>query len=174
MHDQIACFQAGVVRRRIVSHLSNQDKKLSTVGDFRNQISLTAPGSKVKLTIVRNGKRKTVVVKIGNLDSENVIAQSSEQQADELGITVQTISPELSKQFNVKPGYGVLVTDVKPGSVASAARINPGAVILQVNRINVSTAVDFKKAVEKNISNKRVLLMITVHGMSRYVVLSWR
>lgn len=97
---------------------------VSKTGDFHNRVSLTPPGSKTRLTVIRNGMRKVLEVKIGNLeDDDRVLAQSSVQSADELGLTVQTITSDLEKQFDVKSGHGVVVTDVKQASVASMAGI---------------------------------------------------
>jgi serine protease Do len=151
-----------------------QGKDVTDVSDFRNRVALTSPGSKAVVTIIRNGKHKTINLKIGNLEDKPQVARSSTQQADELGLTVQTITPDLAQQFDVSPGQGVVVTEVKRGSVSAMAGIRPGTVILKVNRIDVNTGEEFMRAVEKSRKSKRVLLLLSDRGMSRYVVLSWR
>jgi len=151
-----------------------QDREVSEVGDFRNRIALTPPGSEVKLSIIRNGKHKDISVIVGNLETAPALAGYTTETAEELGIIVQTITPDLAKQFEVKPNQGVVVTRVERGSVAWIAGIRPGAVILQANRMTVNSAAEFKQAIEKNVGDKRVLLLISDHGMSRYVVLEWR
>ena len=93
--------------------------------------------------------------------------------ADAIGLTVQTITPDLAQQFNAKVGRGVVVTEVKQGSVAEMAGIHSGAVILQVNQVDVNSAADFQRAVASSAADKRVLLLVSEQGMSRYVVLSW-
>jgi serine protease Do len=154
--------------------VSYQGNEVTDVADFRNRVSLTSPGSKVSLSVIRDGKRKNINVIIGDLEKAPVLAQSSTESADELGLTVQTITPDLAEQFNVKPGSGVVITNVVQGSLAAMAGIRPGSVILQVNRIAVNSAAEFKRAVEKSRSDRRVLLLISDRGMSRYVVLSWQ
>jgi serine protease Do len=91
-----------------------------------------------------------------------------------LGLAVQTITPDLAQQFDIRPDQGIVVTEVKRGSVAAMAGIRAGTVILKVNRIEVNTGEEFMRAVEKSRKNKRVLLLLSDRGMSRYVVLSWR
>ncbi len=155
--------------------VSYQGKPVTDVGDFRNRVALTAPESTVQLTIIRNGKRKEIEVRIGELSDEKLLAQAPTQYTDELGLTVQTITPELARQFNATPGEGVIVTEVKPGSVAAMAAIRRGTVILQVNREPVNSATAFKQAVLKSRDDKRVLLLISDRrGISRFVVLRWR
>jgi serine protease Do len=151
-----------------------QDNEVSEVGDFRNRIALTPPGSEIKLTIIRNGKHQDVNVIVGNLDKAPALTKSSTESADELGIIVQTITPDLAKQFEARPGEGVVVTRVEQGSIAAMAGIRPGVVILQANKMPVNSAAEFKRAVEKSVNDKRVLLLISDRGMSRYVVLNWR
>lgn len=143
------------------------------IGSFRNRVSLTPPGSTEELTILRNGKRKNLKVTIGKLTKDKLIAKGPMQSADEIGLTVQTLTPQLAEQFNAKPGEGVVVTEVRPDSIAAMAGIEPGTVILRVNRKEVKSAADFRQAVEEGSGEKRVLLLIRKDDMQRYVALSW-
>lgn len=150
-----------------------QGRTVNEIGDFRNQVAMTPPGTEATLTIIRNGDKKNVSVKIGNLEKSQMMAKSSTQTAKELGLSVQTLTPELAQQFDVAPGKGVVVTEVDQGSIAAMAGIHPGVVILEVNRRNVNTPAEFKQAVERSRHDKRVLLLISDRGSSQYVVLSW-
>ena len=110
---------------------------------------------------------------IGQLTEDKLIAQGPAQSLDEIGLTVQTLTPQLAEQFDVKPGEGVVVTEVRPGSIAAMAGIETGSVILQVNREPVGSAADFQRAVKQSAADKRVLLLVRKGGMQRYVALSW-
>lgn len=96
---------------------------VANVGGFRNQMSLTAPGSTETVTVLRGGKRITLQVTIGQLTEDKLIAQGPAQSADEIGLTVQTLTPQLAEQFDAKPGEGVVGTEVRPGSTAAMAGI---------------------------------------------------
>jgi serine protease Do len=149
-----------------------QGKPVMDVGSFRNRVSLTPPGSRRQLTLIRDGKRSDINVTIGKL-SEEQFAQAPAQSTEELGLKVQTLTPQLAEQFDAKAGEGVVVTQVKPGSIAAMAGIEPGAVIVQVNRKPVNSTAEFNRAVKEASGNKRVLLLIRTGDMQRYVVLSW-
>ncbi|MFC1748938.1 DegQ family serine endoprotease [Pseudomonadota bacterium] len=151
-----------------------QGEQVTEVAGFRNRVALTPPGTRANITVMRNGKRKVINVKIGNLGEDQVVASASTGTADELGLTVQTLTPDLARQFDAKAGQGVVVTEVKPGSVAPMGGIRTGTVILQVNQKAVNSSADFQRAVASGSNQKRVLLLVSDRGMSRYVVLSWR
>jgi serine protease Do len=153
--------------------ISYQGNPVTDVGDFRNRVSLTGPGKTETLTIIREGKKREIKVTIGELSKAETVAKGPAQSSEELGLTVQTISPELAKQFNAKAGEGVVVTEVKRGSIAAMAGIKTGDVILQVNRKTVDNAAAFSRAVEESRGEKRALLLIRSGDGQRYVVLSW-
>jgi len=153
--------------------IAYQGKPVNEIGDFRNRVALTAPGSNAKITIIRNGKQKNISVEIGNLSNEKQLAKRPAQITVELGLTVQTITADLAEQFDVESGKGVVVTNVKNGSIAAIAGVRIGTVILQVNQQDVNSAAEFKRAIEKRNEKKKVLLLISDRGMSRYLVLRW-
>jgi serine protease Do len=150
-----------------------QGRPVSEVGDFRNQVAMEQPGSKVEFDIIRDGKQRSVSVKIDKLTDNKLAAQEPSQASEKLGLAVQTITADLAKQLGIKAGKGVVVTEVAPGSVAMMAGISRGSVILEVNRKAVNSATEFDQAV-KNSANNKVLLLVRDDDVSRYVVLSWR
>ena len=146
---------------------------VNEIGNFRNQVSLTPPGSSEELTILRDGERKNLKVTIGTLTEDKQIAQGPAKGADEIGLTVQTITPELAEQFDARPGQGVVVTQVRPGSVAARAGLEPGTVVLQVNQKPVASAADFSRAMKESGGEKRVLMLVKKDKTQRFVALSW-
>ena len=146
---------------------------VSDIGSFRNDISFTPPGTERKLTIIRNGKEQEIKVEIGKLTDEDQLTKANTESADDLGLSVQSLTEELAAQFDAKPGEGVVVTGVAPGSIAAMAGIDPGTLILQVNRQPVKSADDFKRLLSESGNENRALLLISKGGMSRFVVLQW-
>lgn len=163
--------KAGLQQGDIIT--SYRGKKVFGIGEFRNRVALTKPGQKAELTILRDGKAKTLTIYIGKQDKNAALAAGPAQSSDEIGMTVQTITPALANQFRLKSKKGVVVTEVKPGSIAAMAGIEPGTVILQVNRKKVANAGDFKRAVQASSSTKKVLLLVKTGNFQRYIVLNW-
>ena len=147
-------------------------KTVTDVGDFRNRVSLTAPGSQAQLTVLRNGRRQTIDVTIGTLTDAEVAAVRPTESMEALGLTVQTLTPQLAESLNAKIDEGVVVTGVERGSVAALAGIETGSLILQVNRQPIANSAEFKRAIAQS-PGRRVLLLMRKDDMQRYVVLSW-
>ena len=150
-----------------------QGETVDDAGTFRNRISLTPPGTRARLVIVREGREQNVDVMIGRLDESRVVAGETQESSNELGLVVQTITPDLAEKLLSRPGEGFVITKVIPGSVASLAGIEPGAVILQVNKRPVDSAEEFAKLVNIASDAKRILLLISRRGSPYYVVLRW-
>ena len=148
-------------------------RPVTDVGNFRNQVSLTPPGKQETITIIRDGKWHDLVVTIGERSQDEVVAKGSAQSATQLGLTVQTLTADLARQFNARAGEGVVVTEVKRGSVATMAGIKTGTIILQVDRKPVKTADEFSREINKADKDKGVLLLIRSGDMQHYVLLSW-
>ena len=147
--------------------------EVTEVGAFRNQVSLTPPGTEASLTVIRGGDRLNLNVTLGSLEGAQVAIQESVESAEEIGLAVQTMTPELARQFDMEAGRGVVVTQVMPGSAAQAAGIAAGMVILEVNRNPVTSAEAFNRAISAASDEQRVLLLIRTNGGQRFVVLSW-
>lgn len=150
-----------------------QGKPVKNIGNFRNQVALTTPGSRVKLTVLRDGKRRNIMVTVGKLSEDKIAAKKTSQRVEDVGVTVQTLTPQLAEQFDVKAGEGVVVTEVRAGSIAALAGIKPGTVILQVNRKEIRSADEFQRAVNESSDDKRLLLLIREGEVQRFVALTW-
>jgi len=137
--------------------------------DFRNRVSLTAPGTRINLSIVRHGKEKNVEVKVGELTDDVQVAENGSYNSKDLGLEVQSLTPELSQRFNIQEDHGVVVTRVESGSAAEWAGIHPGALILEVDREPVRNAEAFRQAVAH--SENTILLLVKEGSVSRYVAL---
>ncbi len=163
--------EAGLQQGDIIERF--QGEPVKDVGSFRNRVALIAPGTTVELTILRDGKQKTVEVTIGKLTKDKQPAEQTSQRAEDIGLTVQTLTPQLAEQFDATAGEGVIVTEVRPDSVAAMAGVKSGAIILQVNRKEVKNAAEFQRAIKESGSDKRLLLLIREGDTQRFVALSW-
>jgi serine protease Do len=147
------------------------DQPVTEVGSFRNRVSLTKPGERQKLTIIREGQRRDVNVTVGTLSQEQMLAGSAPASSSGLGLAVQTLTPALAQELNVELDQGVVVTQVQPGSPAANAGLQPGVIILQVNKKRVATAEEFKRAIDAIRQGDNILLLARYGDSQRYIVL---
>ncbi len=162
--------KAGLKRGDVVIEFNG--KKVTDVSQFRNLVALTPPGTKSKIVVIRNGKRKEFEVILGNLKKATLIAASKSKILKKLGFSVQNLTKDLAEQFGYTKKKGVLISQVIPGSPAYQAGIEPGMLILEVNRIPVHNTKEFFKAVRKSQKSGKVLLLIYDGNYTRYVILS--
>jgi serine protease Do len=131
-------------------------------------ISAKRPGSTVKLTYLRDGKRETTEVGIadraklfanvdGAADDSNT-PDTTEVGETTLGITVQATTPAIASKLGIKGG--VTVTSVKPGSFADNINLSKGAVIVEINRKAVTDVASYQAIVSSLKSGQDVVFVI--------------
>lgn len=143
--------------------------KVNKVGHFRNRIALTAPGTKVRLTILRDGQEEKLNVIIGKLETGESVQKSGTSDLPVLGLSLQQLTPELAERFGYEDTQGVLVAGVKSGSLAERAGIKRGSLILEVDRQQVSSV----KQVKSLLQGKKTthLFLIRQGSGTRYVAI---
>jgi serine protease Do len=118
-----------------------------------------------------------VTAKIGVLESETASttpSKTGESELAKLGLTGQTLTPDLAKQFNIENENGVVITDVQAGSVASLANLQQGDVILEADHQKVTSVADLEEILAKAKDKESVLLLVNHQGTTVFVVLQMR
>lgn len=137
--------------------------------DLQAVVANTAPGSTLRLVVIRNGQQVTVDVKVGEMpekyagSSPPTPAGTEEPaQADPLGLQVQTLQPNMPQAQALNLRKGVLITAVDPQGPA-AESLKAGDVITEVNRTQVDSAAAYRQALDsaKKAGAKFVVLRIT-------------
>lgn len=64
-----------------------------------------------------------------------------------LGVSIQTITPDLAEAFKLESTKGVVVTDIEPGSPASKSELKRDDVLLRFNGVEITDARRLKFAV---------------------------
>ena len=143
-------------------------KPVRSVTQLRNEIAAKAPGSKLDLTVFRDGKEKHVDMALGtqpqNLlasDNHMVAPKAGAHQSESLGMTLGSATDELAQKFNLPADTkGAVITNVKPKSAAEKAGLMPGDVITQVDRKAVSTPADAAKLMKDHSGKSPILLYV--------------
>ena len=149
-------------------------KPVRNVGSFRNRVAATAPDTAAKMTIIRDGRKRSIKVTIGRLDGNPTLAKQGKGRTDVLGLSVQTVTPALAEQLDIAPGRGVVVNNVAPDSPARGTGIGPGTVILQVDRQDITNVRQFRKLVKQSAKDKQVLLLASNDGAPRFIIVRWQ
>lgn len=139
---------------------------VKSLGSFRNDISMMAPGTVLQLKVNRKGKILTVPVTLG---SASDTLSSAIGIAQKLGVEVEDITPDHRKQLNLaSTDEGVVITKVKPGSPAAMAGLRPGFVILALNHKKIANVSEFNEAISDKGNQNRVLILVKHGSMTRF------
>ncbi len=153
-------------------------KPVERAGAFRNRVAMFIPGTDVTLTVLRNGQRKQITVTLGELPSKDELARNGsphEESLENLGLAVQTLTPELAERLGYpEQEKGVVVSKVDRGSLAALAGMRPGVLIVEVNRQQVHSVDAFKQALDTSREKGVLLLLVKDQAGSRFITLKWK
>ena len=135
----------------------------------RNTIAILPQNSIATITVSRLGKINHLKVKIGAHDKTQV---AMSDMAKRMGLQVTEMNPDLAAKYGYKNDeVGVMVTNVKPGSVAAKARMQKGMLIINVNHEPVHDVDEFNEALEAT-KGPSVFLLANDHGKHTFISLS--
>lgn len=133
-------------------------KEVKDANDLPILVARTAPGKRIQVKVLREKKELTIPVTLQELKEETVASSVKEKGA--LGLTVQTLTPEVAESLGVKRTGGVVITSVEPGSVADDAGLQEADIIIEVNRKSIHDLSDYNKAIAEALTGKRILFLI--------------
>ncbi|MHB9101734.1 MAG: DegQ family serine endoprotease [Sulfuricella sp.] len=151
-----------------------QGKAVTDARALRLMVSATAPGTRVTLKILRDGKPREITATLGELPEEVAAREDTGVDADRnvlAGVELADLDELARRRFNLPEKLrGVLIKDVAPTSLAALAGLKPGEVIQEINRRPVDSTRAAHEAV-RAAGRGPVLLRVYANGGSRYLVL---
>lgn len=172
-----AGLQAGDVVVKVDGKEVTKDQSLSYI------VANTAPGSRIPVEVIRNGKRQTLTAMVAKRPSEDELSQSFSPDGDQdddafnnppaqqekgviensLGLTVTPLTPAIARQLGAADGTkGVVIVAVDPNSDAGQKGFQRGFIILQANGRPVTTAADLTAAINAAKAEGRSALLLRV------------
>jgi serine protease Do len=167
--------EAGIRSGDVVTEVDGH--KVADSRSLRNEVARIAPGTRVKLVVLREGGPQTVTVKVAPFPEDGKEAEAAGSDAkgpdlaEKLGLEVQDLTADLARRFGYETRRGVIVTEVAEGSPAAREGIQPGNLIVSVNRKEVASVEEFQKAVKGTDKGKLLLRVRTPQG-TRFVLLA--
>ena len=125
-------------------------------------------GETIKIKIVRDGQEKVLPITIAERTEKSEMA-SAQKSGEAFGMTVQEITPEIAQHLGLTIKKGLIVVDVQEETVAEEVGIQPQDIILQVNKIKVTTMKEYQKEIAKAGEKGSILLLIQ-RGKAKFFV----
>ena len=142
VHKASPAEKAGLRQGDVV--IAYNGREIRDASQLRNEAASSPIGGEVRLTILREGQKREVPVRIESMESRTLAATPSIQER--LGITVRGATAREASRLKLKPGQGVIITRVEPAGPGAKAGLEPGDAILEVNEIPLSSAQDLSGA----------------------------
>jgi Do/DeqQ family serine protease len=169
-----AADKAGVKRGDIITAINGV--KVEDGNSLRNRVASTAPGTEIKLTVLRDGKEQELTATLGEFSLNN--ASNEEREGDgspdakpsgRLGLELKPLTPPEAKQLQLPDDVrGLVVTNVDPNGAAAEEGITRGDVIMEVNRQPVTTLEEMQSALEKS-GDRPILLLVARRNQVSYL-----
>jgi serine protease Do len=162
---------AGLKQGDVITTLNG--KQITNSSALQVSVSELAPGTTISLGVLRDGKPTTVKVTIGNYTGDHQQLADNDgaggPQSGKLGLAVGDLTQDVRQQLKVPDSMqGAVVENVRPASPAEDAGLQPGDVILQVNRKPTASASQFVSQVHGDTSNGDLLLLVWSKGNASY------
>lgn len=171
--------KAGIKRGDIITAINGE--KLEDSNVLRNKVAGTAPGTEIKLTVLRDGKEMELTAKLDEFNPEDAQTPGGgkegpdgpgpQNQGGKLGLGLEPVTPQVAKQLGLDSAEGLVITEVDPNGPAAEAGLARGDVILEINRKSVSSVADVRSALEGS-GGKPVLLLMNRRGQTVYVTVN--
>lgn len=157
-----AADKAGIRPYDVVTEFNG--KKVTNSFDLRNAVADTDSGKNVKVQVIREGKTKTLNIKLGERPKQARVRSTPKKQyigqkaPYELGFTVSDANETLTEDFSIPEEYQSkpVIIDVSPGTPAAFIGLQPGDIIIDVNRKNVRGAKEVLQSLKKGSNTLRV------------------
>lgn len=155
--------QAGIQANDIIISVDGQT--VTSGRELANIVANTPIGHKTKVRLIRDGKKKTIVVKVAKQADEKVQMASKDSSHDELGLEVAELTTERARQFGLdEDDTGVLVIEVERNSKADKAGVNIGDVIKGINRKKVKSMEDYRSLMAAVDQDDTINLLVRRRG----------
>jgi len=158
--------KAGIKTGDIIFEING--KAIKNTHDLLLTIASLHVGDKISVKAVRDGKEMTFQVVATERGDEQRLTQA-EHGEDHLGVTVQDITPEIARYLGVTAKKGVIVVAVAEGSIADNVGIQTQDIILEINKVKISTVKDYSQEIAK-LNEKKSLMFLIKRGRSTFFV----
>ncbi|MBE9503197.1 MAG: DegQ family serine endoprotease [Proteobacteria bacterium] len=156
--------KAGLKRGDVVILFDGE--KIGKMKELSSVVASTPVGKTVEVEVLREGKKKTLKAEIEKLVEEELI--QSEGKTENLGMTVQEITPEIAKHLHQDLMGGVFISRIERGSAADNGGLKRGDVILEINMKDIRGIGDYKREVKRFKKGDAALFLISRNGNTFY------
>lgn len=164
--------KAGLQIGDVITEFNGQ--KVNDAGELQVLVGQKTPGTKVDLSVLRDGKTMNVPLTLEGMDNHSAENGSATEGQGKMrwGLGLSNLSPDVREQLQVPNSVqGAVIEQVQPGSSADNAGLQQGDVILEVNRQKVHSAGDVQHTLSSVPKGQDALILVWSQGGNSFRVL---
>ncbi|VAW38635.1 HtrA protease/chaperone protein [hydrothermal vent metagenome] len=165
--------EAGIKAGDIIKEFGGKEVKSSR--DLPRVVAATIPGQKIKVVVLRDGRRKTLYIKVGTKadkdEDQASVSDKKDSSAGKLGVVVKKVTPQIARRFGLKDQSGVFIASVEDGSIAARGGLHRGDIVKEVNRKKTDSVKAFDLELGKALKKDVLLLLIRRGGGVLYLAI---
>jgi serine protease Do len=164
--------KAGLKTGDVITELNG--KTVNDAGELQVEVGQKQPGTKIDLTIMRDGKSEQVPVMLEAMGARDKGSETASAQNGKprWGVGLADLTPQVRQQVEADSDvHGALVEKVVPGSSADNAGLRRGDIITDVNRHPVHSAADVEKELSSVPKGEDALVLVWSNGGTTFRVL---
>jgi serine protease Do len=155
---------ANLKKYDVITEINGQP--VENVNDLRFKIADIEPGKKVTMKVIRDGKEIPVTATVE--EQEPAPAKGQVAAPDKsIGLTLQPLTAGLARRYGLRTTEGLLIMEVQPFSEAARKNLEPGMIIIEVNRIKVATVRQFEDILKKVDAADEIVLLVRYEAENR-------
>jgi serine protease Do len=135
-------------------------------------VASTQVGKTVSVQLIRKKEKKNVQAKVEELKPSAEETQPGSEPEHGLGMTLEEITPELAKQYDLPESSGLIIVKVEGNSPAAEADLRDGDIILEVDQTPVKRLATFISIIRRYKTGDTVLFLINREGATLFVTLT--
>jgi serine protease Do len=150
---------AGMKKNDVV--IAYRGKEIVDTSTLRNDVAETPIGTEAKITILRNGKKEELTLKIGSLEASTKILAAAVK--DRLGVEVRSPNSMEVNKYGITPNQGVVLTWEDPKGPLKEAGFEVGDMILAINNQPIESMEGFVDLVSLLKPNEKISILALDH-----------
>ncbi len=164
-----AADKAGIIAGDVIVAVDGTPIRKSH--DLPIKIARHQPGDKVKLEVIRDGKRKIIPVIVEEMPDEAHAKMPNKKKAmAKHGIVVEPLTEKAADRLRTRTTTGVLVKQVRANSPAAKAGIKRGDVIMRIDGHEVKNMRNFEAYANKLSQDHALRILLDRHGDQVFVI----
>ena len=159
---------SGILRGDIIIKVN--EKEVNTPAELQEKIRSIDIGKTADIEILRDGKNLSFTVKIDEVPTENEGESAKEKVFSvQTGLMVDKVTKEIAQELGLPRVEGLVITEVIPGSSADDRGLKAGDVILEANRIEMSSLQKWDDMIN-TLKPENTLLLLVYRDYHTYYV----